>query len=221
MRWLGGDRLFHGAAGSRAHRRARRRPGLLADAAGRAAAGQPRRPVRRGRDRLLRHLRGVAAVVGARRAARCASAARRWSTRTPSLSMVSEVSTSFLESGLLDDAGQRRRGGARRAVGPAGRRHQRHAGAGCERRARQRAAGQRVLRTADPGRLHRRRRPAELGAVARAARTARVHVRRRAPPGGAVLRRHGHQRARQGPGAARSDAAGGRPLVRAPPRLPS
>jgi hypothetical protein len=54
-----------GAAGSRADRRARRRPGVLADAAGCAAPGQPARPVRRDGDRLLRDLRGVAAVVGA------------------------------------------------------------------------------------------------------------------------------------------------------------
>ena len=66
----------HGAAGSRAHRRARCRPGVLAAAPGRAAHDQPARPVRRGGDRLLRHLRGLAAVVGAGRAARCASAAR-------------------------------------------------------------------------------------------------------------------------------------------------
>ena len=78
------------AAGGRAHRRARRRPGLLAGAAGRAAPGQPRRPVRRGRHRLLRHLRGVAAVVGAgalqgahQRLAACPRARRRcrWSAR--------------------------------------------------------------------------------------------------------------------------------------------
>ena len=53
------------AAGGRADRRARCRPGVLAGAAGCAAPGQPGRPVRRGGHRLLRDLRGVAAVVGA------------------------------------------------------------------------------------------------------------------------------------------------------------
>ena len=69
MRWLVGRAPVHRAAGSRAHRRARRRPGVLAAAPRRAAHGQPPRPVRRGGDRLLRHLRGLAAVVGARRSA--------------------------------------------------------------------------------------------------------------------------------------------------------
>ena len=54
----------HGAAGSRADRRSRRRPGALAASPRRAAHDQPPRPLRRGGDRLLRHLRGLAAVVG-------------------------------------------------------------------------------------------------------------------------------------------------------------
>ena len=65
MRWLSGERLFTVLQRRRAHRRARCRPGVLAASPRRAAHGQPPRPVRRGGDRLLRHLRGVAAVVGA------------------------------------------------------------------------------------------------------------------------------------------------------------
>ena len=76
MRWLSGDRLFTVAPGSRAHRRARRRPGVLAAAPRRAAHDQPPRPVRRGGDRLLRHLRGLAAFVGAGQVPASASAAR-------------------------------------------------------------------------------------------------------------------------------------------------
>ena len=76
MRWIGGERLFDRAAGSRAHRRARRRPGLLADAPGRAAPGQPaptsstKPPSTTASPTRCRRRRGSA------RAARCASAAR-------------------------------------------------------------------------------------------------------------------------------------------------
>ena len=164
MRWLGGERLLRRAAGRRAHRRARRRPGVLAAAPGRAAPGQPARPVRRGGDRLLRHLRGVAAVVGARRAARCASAAPasarsrrrcRWSARS---------STSFVESQL--DRGHR----ARSQVGDASSCRASWSATSAPRCSKLDAElgaaphRQRVLRQADPRRLHRRRRPAELGA---------------------------------------------------------
>ena len=55
-----------GAAGSGAHGRARRRPGLLDAASGGLSSGAPARPVRRGRGRLLRHLRGLAAKLGER-----------------------------------------------------------------------------------------------------------------------------------------------------------
>ena len=64
MRWLVGRSPVRRPAGSRAHWRARRRPGVLAGAPRCVAHDQPARPVRRGRDRLLRHLRSLAAVVG-------------------------------------------------------------------------------------------------------------------------------------------------------------
>jgi hypothetical protein len=94
---------------------------------------------------------------------------------------------------------QRLAGGHGRAVGPAGGRHQRHPER-AERRRGHRVDRQRVVHAADPRRLHRRRRPAELGADEEE-REPRRALRRCAPPGGAVLRRDGHQRARQGPGA--------------------
>jgi hypothetical protein len=75
MRWMSPANACLPCCRSRAHRRARCRPGVLADAPGGLAPGQPRRPVRRGGHRLLRHLRGVARRRGSLRAARCASAA--------------------------------------------------------------------------------------------------------------------------------------------------
>jgi hypothetical protein len=66
-------------------------------AAGRAAAGQPARPVRRGRHRLLRHLRGVAAVLGAGALPRARQRANAAPRACP-VDVISEVSTSFLES---------------------------------------------------------------------------------------------------------------------------
>ena len=85
-------------------------------------------------------------------------------TTPPPLSVVSEVSTSFVESQHRPTT---RRGADRQVelVGPAGRRHRLDAEqAGC--RARPAAHRQRVVRAADPRRFHRRRRPAELGAGA-------------------------------------------------------
>ena len=164
MRWLSGDRLFTVHPGSRADRRARCRPGVLAAPPRRPAHDQPPRPVRRGGDRLLRHLRGLAAVVGAGASATSASAARRQSTTAPPLSVVSDVSTSFHESQLTENSGVGA-GGDGRAVRPARRRHRDDAEE-ARRRARHGDHRQRLLRPADPGRLHRRGRPAQLGAGA-------------------------------------------------------
>ena len=126
MRWLRGERLFAVLQEAAPTGVRDADPAFWLAAPGRAAPGQPRRPVRRSRHRLLRHLRGVAAVVGAG-ALQGAHQRLEPAHASPPLSMVSEVSTSFVESGLTEDAGRRRAGGQRRAVGPAGRRHRRHA----------------------------------------------------------------------------------------------
>jgi hypothetical protein len=119
-----GDQLFTVLPGGRPHRRARCRPGLLADG-WRRCAWPTGRPVRRSGHRLLRHLRGVAAVLGA--GTRCkvriggsgavhAAAACERRQRAPPASSSQPASTTA--GGVA--------GGARRAVGPAGGRHQRH-----------------------------------------------------------------------------------------------
>ena len=69
---------------------------------------QPARPVRRSGDRLLRHLRSLAAVLGTGALRAFASAARARAPRSPPLSLVSDVSTSFQESQLTDDTGDGR-----------------------------------------------------------------------------------------------------------------
>jgi hypothetical protein len=68
------------------------------------------------------------------------------STRTPPQSVVSDrVHTGFMESSLHRRPGQRVEGGARRAVGPAGGRHQRHVDQAARRRAGHCAHRQRVV----------------------------------------------------------------------------
>jgi hypothetical protein len=96
-----GDQLFT-VLQEPPHRRARCRPGLLADAAGGAAPGQPRRPVRRGGHRLLRHLRGVAAVLGAG-ALQGAHRRHRRVDAPPPMSSVSDRVHRLPRVGLLDD----------------------------------------------------------------------------------------------------------------------
>jgi hypothetical protein len=72
------------------------------------------------------------------------------STRTPAMSVISELSTSFMESSGHGGSG------ACRAVWPTGGRHQQHAGQAAKRN-QQRAHRQRVMRQADSCGLHRRR----------------------------------------------------------------
>ena len=102
MRWMSGEHLFG--------RCRRRRPTGVRDAdpafwqarLDGAAPGQPGRPVRRGGDRLLRDLRGLAAVVGAHalqcahrrfRPARRTRRRCRWSARCPPASWNRACST--------------------------------------------------------------------------------------------------------------------------------
>ena len=124
MRWLARRAPVHGAAGSGAHRRPRRRPGVLAAAPRRAAHDQPPRPVRRGGDRLLRHLRGLAAVVGAGALPGRASAARTRARRAAAvggerrLDQLPRVAAAPTTPASVQV-------GDGRALGPAGRRHRR------------------------------------------------------------------------------------------------
>ena len=117
------------AAGGRAHRRARCRPGLLAGAPGCVAAGQPGRPVRRGGHRLLRHLRGVAAVLGAHalQRARCRLHAQHAHAAAvdgqPGVDRVHGIGTDRRQP-------QRHAGGQHGAVGAVGGRHRQRRSSG-------------------------------------------------------------------------------------------
>ena len=201
MRWLAGERLFTVLAGSRAHRRARRRPGVLAAAPRRAAHGQPRPTSSTRRRSTTASPTRSRRRRGSRRAATCASAARASDATPPPLSVVSDVSTSFLESQLTDDTGVVQVGDA----------------SSC--RASSSATSATTLKKLDD----------ELGTativnvscarlirvdfiaagdllnwvLARRSENRTVQLRRGAPAGGAVLRRDGHQRARHGQGAHR------------------
>jgi hypothetical protein len=114
------DRLF-GAAGAAPTGVKDADPAFWLARAGCAAPGQPARPVRRDGDRLLRHLRGVAAVVGAHALQR-AHQRRQRHVDPPAADVHRQRGepTGFLESGLLDDS-QAPSGGDGRAVGPADR----------------------------------------------------------------------------------------------------
>ena len=204
MRWLSGERLFavlQEAAPTGVRDADPAYWQLRLDA---LRMTQPPRPVRRGGDRLLRHLRGLAAVVGG-------GALRRPHHRLePGHDAAAAVGRQRRLDQLPGIAAHRRaadgRGRHGRALGPADRRHRADAEEDGQ-RARHRQDRQRLVRAPDPGRLHRRRRPAQLGAGA-PQREPHGQLRRRAPDGRAVLRRDGHQRARERQGPDRSEPVG-------------
>ena len=179
-------------------------PSVLAGPPGSAAPGQPHGSVRRDRDRLLRDLRGVAAVSWERYGAlqRCASAGQpRRQHATPPMSMVSEVGRpasceSAWRRGFAPPAAVVEvatfAGLSGQLVGDINETAAAHAGCASANA----PHGARLLRQADPRRFHRRRRPAELG-DRQAQRRPQRQLHRCAPPGGElILRRDGHHRTR-------------------------
>jgi hypothetical protein len=101
---------------------------LLADAPGRAAPGQPRRPVRRAAiDYCVTYEVSPPSWEPARCKVRISGPAGTLSTRTPPMSVLSEVSTPASSSRACSTTPPAPRRWPRRAVGPAGGRHQRHA----------------------------------------------------------------------------------------------
>ena len=103
-----GRQLFNVLTGSRAQRATRRRPGVLADAPGRAAPGQPRRPVRRHRlDYCVTYEVSPPSWEPTRCNVRISGATLSTFTRQPSVLLTEQSTGGFVESGLLDDNASR------------------------------------------------------------------------------------------------------------------